>query len=60
MPYYRAEIALDKSYVGEDPALNPVLPGMTVSADIVTGTKSVLDYILRPVYRGLHGAMRER
>ena len=59
-PYYRAVIALDQDFVGEVDGLNPIIPGMTVQADIKTGSKSILDYMLRPVYRGLHGAFRER
>ena len=59
-PYYRAEIELEKDYMGADPAYNRIIPGMTVQADIVTGHKSVLDYILKPVYRGFQGSFRER
>ena len=59
-PYYRAEISLDRSYLGTDPNRHRLLPGMTVQADIVTGKKSVLDYILKPVYRGFQTAFRER
>ncbi len=60
VPYYRAVIALDQDFVGEVDGINPIIPGMTVQADIKTGSKSILDYMLRPVYRGLHGAFRER
>lgn len=59
-PYYEVEIALSKDYVGEDPAKNRVSPGMTVDAMIMTGEKSVLDYLMRPVYRGLSVAFSER
>ncbi|MEE8272380.1 MAG: HlyD family type I secretion periplasmic adaptor subunit [Alphaproteobacteria bacterium] len=59
-PYYRAMIALDRDYVGDQPGVNRIIPGMTVQADIKTGSKSILDYLLRPIYRGLHGAFRER
>ena len=59
-PYYRAVIALDQDFVGDVDGINPIIPGMTVQADIKTGSKSILDYMLRPVYRGLHGAFRER
>ncbi len=33
---------------------------MTVQADILTGKKTVLDYVLKPVYRGFQAAFRER
>jgi HlyD family secretion protein len=36
-----------------------LLPGMTLSAEIKTGTRSVLDYFLEPVMRGLSESLRE-
>ena len=59
-PYYRAEVALSRKYLGNDPERAPLLPGMTVEADIITGHKSLLDDILKPVYRGFQTAFRER
>ncbi len=59
-PYYRAEIVLEQGYLGSDPGRNRLVPGMTVQAAIRTGEKTVLEYLLKPVYRGLGEAMRER
>lgn len=59
-PYYKAQVILAQNYVGSDPDKNRLLPGMTVTADIRTGQKTVLDYILKPVYRGFSGALHER
>ena len=59
-PYYRAEISLDKDYLGQDPIRHKIIPGMTVQADILTGKKTVLDYVLKPGYRGFQVAFRER
>jgi hypothetical protein len=33
---------------------------MVVSADIVTGEKTVMEYLLKPVYRAFDTAMGER
>jgi HlyD family secretion protein/adhesin transport system membrane fusion protein len=60
LPYYRVRIALDGDTVGEDGPLGPLLPGMTVQADIATGERTVLAYLLTPVYDSLDGAFRER
>ncbi|HHW4805774.1 TPA: HlyD family efflux transporter periplasmic adaptor subunit, partial [Salmonella enterica] len=35
-------------------------PGMLASADIITGKKSVLDYLLKPILRAKQSALRER
>ncbi len=59
-PYYRAEVILDRDYLGEDPTRLKVLPGMTVTAEIQTGDKTILDYLMRPVSRGFDNAFRER
>lgn len=36
-----------------------LLPGMTLEADVKTGSRSVLDYFLDPLLRGLGEALRE-
>jgi adhesin transport system membrane fusion protein len=38
----------------------PIIPGMTASVDILTGKKTVLDYLLKPVLKTRERAMRER
>lgn len=58
--FYKASVALEKIYVGNDPKKNTLLPGMTVVADIHTGTKSLLKYLLRPVTRVVDTAFREQ
>jgi len=35
-------------------------PGMTVDAEIVSGSKSLLQYMLKPIYRGIDIAFSER
>lgn len=59
-PFYRARIRLEKNYVGNDPTRNLVIPGMTVMADIRTGDKTVLAYLLKPLVRASGEALRER
>ncbi|MDL2216705.1 HlyD family type I secretion periplasmic adaptor subunit [Desulfovibrio sp. OttesenSCG-928-M14] len=38
----------------------PILPGMMAQADIITGKKSVLDYLLKPILKAQQAALRER
>ncbi len=59
-PYYKATVELSQPHVGNTPGLNPVLPGMTVQADVVTGHKTLMQYLLKPVYVSLNQAFRER
>jgi HlyD family secretion protein/adhesin transport system membrane fusion protein len=58
--YYRARIKLSKSYVGSRPGQNAIIPGMTAMADIQTGRKTVLDYLLKPVQAAAATAFSER
>ena len=59
-PYYRARITLAQHYIGSVEGQNIIMPGMTVEADIVTGEKSVLAYLLKPIHLSLRTAMTER
>ena len=38
----------------------PIIPGMTAEVDILTGNKTVLSYLLKPVLKAKHYALRER
>ncbi|MBF0132159.1 MAG: HlyD family type I secretion periplasmic adaptor subunit [Magnetococcales bacterium] len=59
-PFYKGIIRLDQPYVGKDEKKNPVLPGMTVQADIDTGSKTLMEYMLKPIYASVNKAFRER
>ncbi|WP_105901265.1 HlyD family type I secretion periplasmic adaptor subunit [Vibrio gangliei] len=58
--YYLVRIRTDKNSMhdanGED---LPIIPGMTASADIITGKRTVLDYLLKPVLKAKQTALRE-
>ncbi len=59
-PYYKAEIGLSKNNVGLKNEKHLILPGMVVNAEIITGSKSLTKYLLKPVYRSLDIAFSER
>lgn len=46
------QIKSKQKYVGETKTLT-TKPGMTVDADIITGKKSILDFVLKPILRSL-------
>ena len=58
--YYKAVIALDRNWVGRPGASHRITPGMVVQADIVTGAKSLVQYMMKPVYASLDSAFTER
>lgn len=59
-PYYRGYVNLDKQYVGKNAERNHLIPGMTVEADINTGRRSLLTYLLKPIRRGISESFTER
>ncbi|PXF29785.1 hypothetical protein WH50_18765 [Pokkaliibacter plantistimulans] len=58
--YYIVRLRTLKSHLGDANSPLPIIPGMTATVDIMTGKKSVLDYLLKPVYRAKETALRER
>ena len=58
--FYMVRIETEKNHLGSE--INPlkIIVGMTVSVDIMTGKKSVLDYLLKPILKAKNSALRER
>ncbi len=57
-PYYKVRVSLATSYVGSQE--RRLIPGMTGEVDIATGRKSVLQFILKPVFITADTAFHER
>jgi len=58
--FFLIRVRTDRSYLGTEAAPLQVIPGMTAMVDILTGEKTVLDYLLKPVLRARERALRER
>lgn len=57
-PFYKVEIALSKPFVGTQK--HRLIPGMTGEADIATGSKTVMQYLLKPIFLAADTAFHER
>ena len=55
--YYRIRLRTETNNLGPN---KPIIPGMTATAEILTGRKSVLDYLLKPLLKVRDSAFRER
>jgi adhesin transport system membrane fusion protein len=55
--YYLVRVRTKKS--GFDETL-PIIPGMTAQVDIITGKKTILAYLLKPILRAKQNALTER
>jgi len=66
--YYLVRIKTDKSYLGvkskdsetKESEKKMIIPGMTATVDILTGKKSVLDYLMKPILKARQNALTER
>ena len=58
--YFLVIVETTRSFLNSGSRRLPITPGMVCSADIVTGRKSVLDYLLKPVMKARYEALRER
>jgi adhesin transport system membrane fusion protein len=58
--YFTVIVETDKSYLTAQGHPLPITPGMMTNTQIITGRKSVLTYLLKPVLKARSDALRER
>jgi adhesin transport system membrane fusion protein len=58
--YFTVIVETDKSYVMASGHPLPITPGMMTNTQIITGRKSVLTYLMKPVLKARSDALRER
>lgn len=56
-PYYNVRVRTHESKLGED---KPIIPGMVAEVDILTGKKTIFEYLIKPVLRAKQYALTER
>ncbi|MFD1747422.1 HlyD family type I secretion periplasmic adaptor subunit [Rhizobium helianthi] len=58
--FYLVQLKTDKSALERDGRSYPIIPGMIASAEIMTGRKSVLSYLMKPINKARSVALTER
>ncbi|TAA47809.1 MULTISPECIES: HlyD family type I secretion periplasmic adaptor subunit [Corallincola] len=58
--FYKVQIAIEKPYFRDNPEQFGLIPGMTAEADIVTGEKTVFQYLWKPIFTNISSAFGER
>ncbi|MDX5595465.1 HlyD family type I secretion periplasmic adaptor subunit [Pseudovibrio sp. SPO723] len=58
--YYEVLVEVPVTYFRNNPEQFALLPGMTGEADILTGKKTVFEYIWKPIFTNLDLALSER
>ena len=58
--YYTVRLRTDKTHLIHNGEIKPITVGMVASVDILTGKKTVMQYLLKPFIKTLDNAMNER
>jgi len=58
--FYLINIVTEKNYLGSKEHPLNIIPGMTASVDIITGQKTVMQYILKPILKSKQYVFSER
>ncbi|MEG3691530.1 HlyD family type I secretion periplasmic adaptor subunit [Vibrio coralliirubri] len=56
--FYIVRVRTEKHNFGKNEEL-PIIPGMTASVDIITGKRTVLEYMLKPILSAQNNALKE-
>jgi adhesin transport system membrane fusion protein len=57
--FYRVMVRTEKNHLGTEAHPLPIIPGMVTTVEVLTGEKSVLDYLLKPARTLRSDALRE-
>ena len=58
--FFLIRLRTERNYLGTKANSLPIISGMTVNVDILTGRKTLLDYLLKPIRKAQEKALRER
>lgn len=58
--FFLIRVRTERNYLGKKEKSLPIIPGMTVTVDILTGKKTLLTYLLKPIKKAQEMALRER
>lgn len=58
--YFLIRVRTDTNFVQSGDKQLPIIPGMTADVEILTGRKSILNYLLKPLLKAKDKALRER
>jgi adhesin transport system membrane fusion protein len=58
--FYRVRVRTHKNHLGTDEHPLVIIPGMTAEIDVLTGRKTVLHYLMKPLIKAKDRALTER
>lgn len=57
---FEVEVKTDKNHLGNKDNPLPVTTGMVADIEIITGKRTILNYLMKPLHKGMERALRER
>ena len=58
--FFQVRVRTKQNYLQGKEGKMPIIPGMVATVDILTGKKTILSYLLKPVLKAKQTALRER
>ncbi len=58
--FFEIEVRSDKNYMGNEKNKMPITPGMVAETEVITGKRTILEYLLKPILRARDRAFTER
>ena len=58
--FFEIEVHTAKNHLGDEDVKLPITPGMVAEVEVITGKRSILEYLLKPVLRARDRAFTEQ
>lgn len=58
--FFEIEVRTNKNFMGSEDAPLPITPGMVAETEIITGKRTIMEYLLKPILRARDRALTER
>ena len=58
--YYLVRVKTDQNFLQKNNTQLPIIPGMTTNVDILTGKKTIMNYLLKPIFKAKERALTEK
>lgn len=58
--YYKVTVRTNKNYLEKNGIKLPIIPGMIANVDIITGKKTIMDYVLKPILKIKQNSLHEK
>jgi adhesin transport system membrane fusion protein len=58
--FFEIEVRTEKNYMGSEDNPLPITPGMVAETEVITGKRTIMEYLMKPILRAKDRALTER